>query len=399
MKYQSFLPENVQFALRNEPPGSWMPILPKECIRLSAGYPAPALIPSKEVQEAVACLIKEEGDLPFHYIGSEKIASLQKQIQNRLNQRGIKIQKEELLMTSGACQAIDLISRTLLDEKAWIVVESPTYMEALEMFKNYTSNILEIQIDEQGLNTKQLEELLKDRKRAGLPMPCLVYTIPTFHNPTGTTMSLERRQHLLELSVEFNFLIVEDDAYGELAFNERITPCKAMDTEGRVLYVGSLSKVVAPGMRIGWIAGAKELITTFSWFKKDLDHPFAQATTAVYIDNVNFEKRMEMLRRAYRVRCEIMIRALEEFLPESVTWYVPKGGFFVWVKVLGVDTFCLLDQALNQGVSFVPGKFFFCNPEEGREYLRFSFSYVDEEEMVRGIEIIGHLLKEGCSIS
>ena len=94
-----------------------------------------------------------------------------------------------------------------------------------------------------------------------------------------------------------------------------------------------------------------------------------------------------------------MIRALEEFLPESVTWYVPKGGFFVWVKVPGVDTFCLLDQALNQGVSFVPGKFFFCNPEEGREYLRFSFSYVDEEEMVRGIEIIGHLLKEGCSIS
>lgn len=392
MNYRSFYPKNVKLALENEPPGSWMPVLPMECIRLSSGYPAPSLVPANQMKEAVDSLIREEGDLPFHYLGSSRMASLQNLIQKRLNQRSISVQKGELLITSGACQAIDLIARTFLDDEAFVAVESPTYMEALEMFKNYTRNIIDIPIDEQGLDTSRLEDVLKERKRDGLPIPRFVYTIPTFHNPTGTTMPMERRQHLLKLAQTYDFLIVEDDAYGELSFLESVTPLKAIDTDGRVLHVGSLSKVVAPGMRIGWIAGDEELISAFAWFKKDLDHPFAQATMAVFLEKVNLEERIILLRDSYQMRRDTMIRALEHNLPESVTWYTPEGGFFVWVKVPGVDTSCLLDEALAQGVSYVPGKYFFYNQEDGAEYLRFSFSYVDEEQMVEGIEKIGQLL-------
>jgi 2-aminoadipate transaminase len=389
---ESFFPNNIKVALRNDPPGEWMPDLPKECIRLSSGYPAPALIPAEQIKAAVAILIDEEMDLPLHYLGSPRIGKLKQQIQKRLAERGISVQEEELLITAGACQAIDLIARILLDEKVVVAVESPTYMEALEIFQNYTNQIISIPVDEQGLQTDVLAEVLAERKRTGLNLPRLLYTIPTFQNPTGTTMSPERRKHLLELSNLFDFLILEDDAYGELSFDVRPLPLKAIDADRRVLHVGSLSKIVSPGMRIGWVAGAREIVSALEWFKKDLDHPFAHATMAVYLENVDLEKRIGILNDVYRSKCAVLIHALEQFFPESVTWDVPGGGYFVWVKIPGMDTSQLLEQALAAGVSYVPGKYFFLDQKDGTEFLRLSFSYADEEEIVKGVQKLGQLV-------
>ncbi len=392
VKVESFFPDNIKAALKNDPPGEWMPELPEECIRLSSGYPAPALVPSVEIKAAVAQLIDEEQDLPLHYLGSPRIMKLKQQIQKRLAVRGIKVQEEELLITSGACQAIDLIARTLLDEKAVVAVESPTYMEALEIFQNYTNQIICIPVDENGLQMNVLGDLLEERKRTGLTLPRFLYTIPTFQNPTGTTMTLERRKHLLKLSEEFDFLIMEDDAYGELSFDESPLPLKALDVEGRVIHVGSLSKVVAPGMRVGWIAGIRQFITAFEWFKKDLDHSFAQATMAAYLENINFENRLRNLTKVYRRKCETLSSSLEKYFPDSVSWFVPKGGYFVWVKIPGIDTSKLLEQALAAGVSFIPGKYFFLNQKEGTELLRLSFSYEEEDDIVNGVQKLGQLL-------
>ncbi|WP_040345328.1 PLP-dependent aminotransferase family protein [Neobacillus bataviensis] len=391
MNVESFFPENIKTALKKNPPGAWMADLPADCIRLSSGYPDPALVPAEQIKAASATLIEEEHDLPLHYLGSPRMIKLKKQIQNRLVERGISIQEDEILITAGACQAIDLIARVLLDERAVVAVESPTYMEALEIFQNYTDQIITIPVDELGMQTDVFAAVLEERKRTGLTLPNFLYTIPTFQNPTGTTMSLERRKHLLELASEFDFLILEDDAYGELAFNENPPPLKAFDTEGRVFHVGSLSKVVAPGMRIGWIAGARSFITAFEWFKKDLDHPFAQATMAAYLENVNFENRLNTLQATYRIKCDILLRSLEQYFPEQVTWYVPEGGYFVWVKIPGIDTSQLLEQALALGVSYVPGKFFFVKQQVGTEYLRLSFSYADKEEIIKGIQKLGQL--------
>ncbi|KON71207.1 aminotransferase [Peribacillus butanolivorans] len=392
MNVESFFSKNIKVALKNDPPGAWMPDLPDGCIRLSSGYPDPALVPAEELKGAVARLLDEEQDLPLHYLGSPRIARLKQQLQIRLAERGICVLEEQLLITSGACQAIDLIARILLDDKAVAAVESPTYMEALEIFQNYTKQIISIPIDEHGLQTYRLKEMLDERKRTGLTLPRFLYTIPSFQNPTGTTMTTERRKHLLELSIEFDFLILEDDAYGELSFDKSPLPIKSFDKCGRVLHVGSLSKVVAPGMRIGWIAGESEFIKALEWFKKDLDHPFAQSTMAVYLENTDLEKRLVLLKDVYRTKCTALIRSLEQFLPESVSWYVPEGGYFVWVRIPGVDTSHLLSQALADGVSYVPGKYFFLDQKDGIEFLRLSFSYANEKEIIKGIRRLGQLI-------
>ncbi|WP_078427770.1 PLP-dependent aminotransferase family protein [Alkalihalobacterium alkalinitrilicum] len=392
MSIESFFSDNIKAALKNDPPGEWMTATPDGCIRLNSGYPAPDLVPVQQLKSAVVNLIEKEQDLPFHYLGSPKFAKLKEQIQGRLADRGICISKEELLITSGACQAIDLVARILIDKETFVVIESPTYMEALEVFQNYTQYFISVPVDEYGLKTDCLAEMLEERKRQGQTLPRLLYTIPTHQNPTGTTMTRDRRQHLVELAIKYNFLILEDDAYGELSFNKSPIPLMAIDQEDRVIHVGSLSKVVAPGLRIGWVAGAKELITAITWLKKDLDHPFAQATMATYLENINFEERLKILRTKYHTKCTVLISALEQYFPGSVSWYVPEGGYFAWVRIPGVDTSQLLTQALTEGVSFVPGKHFFLDQKNGTEFLRLSFSYADEKEIVEGIQKLGKVV-------
>ncbi len=392
MNTESFFPKNIKAALQNNPPGEWIPSVPANAIRLHSGYPAPHLVPSKDLKEAVAQLLEEENDLPLHYIGSPRIDKLKEWVRLRQGVRGMPAQDDELLITAGACQAIDLIARIFLDKDAVVVVESPTYMEALEIFQNYTDRILTVPIDKDGLQTEQLAELLAERKDKGLTNPTFLYTIPTFHNPTGTTMTEERRKHVLELAEEYDFLVLEDDAYGELGFTSNPKTLKSMDTKDRVLYVGSLSKVVAPGMRIGWVHARARFIQALFWFKKDLEHPFAQATMSTLLENTDFTARLRTLSKTYQKKCQVMLTALEKYLPENASWFVPEGGYFVWVKIPGIDTEKLLSKATEGGVSFLPGKYFFLDQSEGAEYLRLSFSYESEENIEKGIEKLGNVV-------
>ncbi|GAA4716964.1 PLP-dependent aminotransferase family protein [Brevibacillus fulvus] len=394
LHYDRFFPQAVNKALTNEPPGSWIPDVPENCIRFNAGYPAPDLVPLAGLQEAVVRLIDEEQDLPLQYLGSPRMEGLRQSVQDRLRFRGISLSGAELMITSGAAQAIDLVGRALLGQEDWILVESPTYMEALEIFRNYTDRITGIPVDEQGIQTDLLRQLLDKNREAGRAMPKFVYTIPSFQNPTGTTMSAERRQQLLQLAAEYDFLIVEDDAYGELAFAEPPVPLKAHDTAGRVIHIGSYSKVIAPGVRIGWIAAPQRLIEAFDWFKKDLNASFVQATVAAYLEKLDFPLHLETLRNAYRARRDLMLECLEQAMPKQVRWLVPEGGYFVWIDVPGTDTGELLTKALQLGVSYVPGKYFFVEPADGKSLLRLSFSYVDLEQIRLGITRLAKAIAE-----
>ncbi len=392
MNKESFYPNNIKAALQNNPPGEWIPSVPAKAIRLHSGYPAPHLIPSKELKEAVAQLLEEENDLPLHYIGSPRIDKLKDWVRMRQEVRGMPSKDDELLITAGACQAIDLIARIFLDKDAVVVVEAPTYMEALEIFRNYTDQIITVPIDKDGLQTERLAKILSERKQKGLTKPSFLYTIPTFHNPTGTTMTAERRSRVLELAEEYDFLVLEDDAYGELGFTNNPKTIKSMDTKDRVLYVGSLSKVVAPGMRIGWVHATEKFIQALFWFKKDLEHPFAQATMSTFLENTDFTSRLRTLSKTYQKKCQVMLTALEKYLPENSSWFVPEGGYFVWVKIPGVETEKLLSKATEGGVSFLPGKYFFLDQSEGAEYLRLSFSYESEENILKGIQKLGDVV-------
>jgi 2-aminoadipate transaminase len=391
---ESFFSSNIKPALQNDPPGGWMPDIPADCIRLSSGYPAPGLIPVKELEASVSKLLREEKDLPLHYLGSKKVEELNTFLQALMVERSMLRQSDGVLITSGACQAIDLIARLLIDDETVVVVESPTYMEALEIFQNYTKHFISIGVDDAGLLTEQLEVELAGRKRNGLKLPRVLYTIPTFQNPTGTTMSEERREHLLKLSKEYDFLVIEDDAYGNVYFEQGMDSLKSMSRgeDSRVLYVGSLSKIVAPGMRIGWVAADKQFLQGLSWFKKDLDHPFAQASMGAFLENVDLQKHFTTLRKVYRDKCDLLLSELKQHLPDSVSWFVPKGGYFVWVKVPDIDTSKLLEHAVAEGVSYVPGKYFYLNQQEGLEYLRLSFSYASESDISEGVKRLGKVI-------
>lgn len=385
--------KDIRLAFKNDPPGQWLLKLPDGCIRLSSGYPDPVLVPSEAIKSAAIKLLEEEEDLPLQYIGSPRVPQLKEFLRQRMMRRGVKLTGTELLVTSGACQAIDLVSRVLLDETAVVAIETPTYMEALEIFQNYTEHFMNIPVDQQGMDTAKFAEMLAARKRDGLTLPRILYTIPTSQNPTGTTLTLERRKHLLELAEVYDFLIVEDDAYGELAFGEQSELLKAMEgKKNRVIYLGSLSKVVAPGMRIGWVAGDEQLISTLSWFKKDLNHPFAQSTMARFLESIDYDAHLQSLTAAYQTKSAAMINALEQFMPPSVTWYTPKGGYFIWLRLPDVDTAEMLPNALAAGVSYVPGKHFYLE-QERCAYLRLSFSYADTTAIVEGVrklaEVIG----------
>lgn len=390
MKEEIPFSKDIALAFKNEPPGTWLLDLPEGCIRLSSGYPEPLLVPVEGVKAAVVRLFDEEGDLPLQYKGSPRIPKLSAMIQERMATREVHVTEKELLVTAGACQAIDLIARVLLDAKSVVAIEAPTYMEALEVFRNYTEHFMNVPVDEHGMDTERFEEMLANRRREGLTLPRVLYAIPTSQNPTGTTLTQERRERLLELAEEYGFLILEDDAYGELNFGDAPRLLKAMDKGDRVLYIGSLSKVVAPGMRIGWVAGAEKIIATMNWFKKDLHHPFAQAAMTTFLEGVDFNEHVKELSAAYKQKCEVMTTALEKFLPPAVTWYTPEGGYFVWVKIPGVDTMGMLPEALGAGVSYVPGNYFFQSPES-KEFLRLSFSYATGEEIVKGVELLGEV--------
>ncbi|EIT86153.1 hypothetical protein A374_06126 [Fictibacillus macauensis ZFHKF-1] len=388
----SFFPENIKKALGKPAPGAWMPTIPPACIRLSSGYPEPSLIPVGPLQQATEQLLVEEKDLPLHYIGSPRTERLYTFIQERMAQRGMTASRHELLITAGASQALDLIARILLDEEALVVMEAPTYMEAIEIFRNYTDQLLSVPIDGEGLQTEVLEALLQKRSREGKPLPQLLYLIPTFQNPTGTSMSTKRRHHVLQLALTYNFLILEDDAYGELAFGARPTSLKAMDTENRVLYVGSLSKVIAPGLRIGWMAGDAAFIKAAAWFKKDLEHPYSQALIMTLLENVSYEAHLKKLQNRYEQKCRVLQTALQEAFGEQASWYVPGGGYFLWLHVPGIDAQAKLADALKAGVSYIPGEHFFLRQEEGKEYVRLSFSMEDEAAIVTGVQRLKSVL-------
>jgi len=398
MNYQLFYPQAIQRALQNEEPGAWIPNLPSGCIRLSAGYPAPSLVPSVQMGEATQRLLQEEQELPLQYLGSSRMASLRTWVRERLLERGLVRETDALLLTSGGVQAIDLVARILLDTNTGVVVEAPTYMEALEIFGNYTNQIFAIPVDSDGLQIDALEDLLLSRTRDALPLPRLLYTVPSFHNPTGVTLTLERRQRLLKLAEQYDFLILEDDAYGELLFEVPPKPLKQLDESGRVIHVGSLSKVVAPGLRIGWAVGPAPVVSAMEWFKKDLDHAFVEATVATYLAQANWAGRLGLLRNAYRERRNVMLQALESSMPKGVIWTRPTGGYFVWLTAPGLDAAALLPKALQAGVSYIPGRYFFHRPDDGKEHLRLSYSYVEPNLLVDGVERLANLIQTAMAI-
>lgn len=374
--------------------GAWRGIATEDAVSLSYGFPDPDLFPQAGLAESVDAVLTQEGDEALQYGGGEYRESLESFLVDQERERGIDFETHELLVTNGATHAIDTVCRAFLEPGDTIVVEEPTFMGVLGVFWNFGVNIVSVPVDDDGMDVDVLEERLEARRERGADSPKLVYTIPDFHNPTGTTLSRDRRERLLDLAAEYDFGILEDGAYTDLWLDEQAPPPLATLTEeDRVIRVGSFAKTIAPGVRLGWLTAPEQIQTAARTVAAGGTNTFIESVVGHYCESGQFEDILPTIRETYREKRDHMLDELEAQMPADVTWTKPEGGFFVWVELPdGMDTGTMLESAAEAGVTYLPGAMFY-SEDGGENALRLSFTYVKKPEITIGIEALAESLE------
>jgi 2-aminoadipate transaminase len=374
----------------------------KGLISLAAGNPSPDTFPVEIIKELASRVLENYGGDSLQYGPTSGSPVLIEQLRGFIKSRyGIDASKAGLLITSGAQQGLDLIGRVFINPGDIVAVEAPTYVAAIDAFAQYNPVFIQVPVDDIGMNTNTLEDKLRELRSEGKAVK-FVYTIPTFQNPTGTTMSEERRKHLLELASQYDFLIVEDDPYRELNYSDKEAPpqIKYWDSEGRVIYLGSLSKILAPGFRIGWVMADQQIIRKLEIVKQRRDlhtSSFSQYIAAEYIKSGYLQQHIPRIREYYKPKLKAMLDALEEYMPEGFKWTKPTGGMFVWVIAPGnLNTTVILDKAVENGVVYVPSEAFY--PDRSvKNAMRLDFTFEGKERIEEGIRRLAKTYKEEMS--
>jgi len=307
---------------------------------------------------------------------------------------GVDARPENVLITAGASQAIDLVCAALLDPGDVILTEEPTFLGALRIFRAHGATIVGVPMDDRGMQMDVLESRLAEMKAEGV-RPKFIYTIPSFQNPTGVTTPLERRQRILALAKEYNAAVIEDDAYFDLRFTgEHLPMMYTLDDAGLVIYTGTFSKIIGAGLRLGWVIGPEPLIHKVAKLKADGGtSPFTSHVVAEYAPS-QLEGHVKELVAVYRTRRDTMIAALGAEMPAGVEWTEPEGGFFVWLTLPeGMDAVAMAPEAAAHGVDYVPGTAFYVNGE-GRRNIRLAYSFTDEDTIRRGVTILAGIIRE-----
>jgi 2-aminoadipate transaminase len=375
-------------------------ILPKpgtKLIRFTGGsYDVPSL-PSAEVKRIFEEASPQAWAEMLQYGETAGMPSLLKELSTFMAGHKIKTDPtKEIIVTTGSQEAIDLVSRVFIDKGDMILVGAPTYLQALSAFRTQYPKFVDIPIDFEGMDTHILEETLKKIKATGKKAKML-YIIPSFQNPDSSLMTLERRQRVLELADKYDFIIFEDNPYGYISFEGPMpTPLAGLDKSGRVMYTSTFSKMVSPGMRIGWITANPEFTDHMIEAKNNTsicNDGLSQYAAAELFRRGDVARQIPKVTRVYRKKRDVMLEAMETSFPKKAKWEEPKGGLFLWVKLpRGFDTDSLLMESVKNGIAFVPGSLFFSKPVHN--YLRLNYSLPSEEDIVTGIQALGRLLKE-----
>lgn len=358
-------------------------------INFASGSPDLRLIPVFEVANLVRSVIDKWGARSLTYPGMGGLEDLKAEIKRFAEHIGVDVSGDDVVVTCGAQHAFRILSDILVDYDVTVFCENPTFYETLTPLRINAKRIVGIPLDSNGVITYELEKLLKSyRSKYNI-----LYLVPTCHNPTGITMSIERRKHILELASTYDLTVLEDDPYRPITTNTP-PPLKSLDREGRVIYVGSFSKVFAPGLRIGWIATSKDLAYRIALFEQ-LD--FATSTFTQYIALEALKSGfiynyMLKLANHYKWKMEVMLKALSDFMPYNVEWTKPCGGFFLMLKAQGFNAESSLAEAIRSGVIYVPTRRFYVSGEQ-KDTLRLSITQPTDEEIARGVEILSQLIK------
>ncbi len=362
-------------------------------ISFAGGLPAPELFPVREIEEACHYILREQAKIALQYSATEGYRPLREYLADSMSKYGFAPSPDNILITTGSQQALDLVGKIFIDPGSPIMTGLPTYLGAIQAWRAYEARFLTVPLDEDGMIVDQVEEIVKQE------IPRFIYVLPNFHNPAGTTLPEERRRQLVEIARKYDLIILEDDPYGALRYEgEDILPIASMAPE-RTIYLGTFSKILSPGLRIGYIVAPAEIITRLVQGKQGADlhsSTFDQMIANDVAQRGILKAHIKKIRDTYGKRRDLMIEALEEFWPTGCSWTRPHGGLFLWACVpQPLNTSDIFDKAIANKVAYVPGCSFFPYGDGGFNAMRLNFSNASEENVVEGIHRLGKVLKEG----
>jgi 2-aminoadipate transaminase len=367
-------------------------------ISFAGGLPNPVTFPIDEIEAATRAVLREDAALALQYSPTDGVLELREEVAKMLNQEGTNWTANNVMITNGSQQGLDLLGRVFLEPGAKVIVAKPTYLGAIQAFENYLhreKDFVPVIADKDGMNPDSVEEQLTRLRGQGIT-PKFIYAVPNFQNPSGTVMTLSRRKRLLELAHEFDTFIVEDDPYGRLRFDgDHIPPMTSMDKEGRVLYLGTLSKILVPGFRLAWTVGPKPLVRALEIAKQATDlctNAFTQFISARLMREGLVERHLPKIIDVYRKKRDIMLSAMKQKMPEGITWTKTQGGLFTFAHApVGIDTTKMLRKAVDNGVAYVPGNSFYVDGS-GAHTMRLNFSHPSDEKLPEGVDRLANTL-------
>lgn len=365
-----------------------------EVTSFAGGLPAAELFPVEDFKTALDVLMQENGAKAMQYGTTDGWAPLRKQIAERMNAKNkIECTADDILLTAGSQQGLDYCGRIFLNEGDTVIMESPSYLGAINAFNPCGPNFVEIPTDDNGMIMEELEKVLQTTENVKL-----IYVIPDFQNPTGRTWPLERRKKFMEIVTKYEIPVIEDNPYGELRYKGEFLPAlKTMDPKGLVIYLGTMSKILSPGVRIGWICASHEYLEKFNLLAQAAvlqTSTFAAMAVSKYIDLFDLDAHVEECRALYKHRATTMVQAMKDYFPPEVKFTDPDGGLFTWAELPEyMNAEELAKECLEQNVAYVPGDGFF--PNGGNSHcLRLNYSCSSDEQIVAGIKIIAEVIKK-----
>ena len=364
-------------------------------ISLAGGNPAPELFPNEELAQIAASYLKDEKVLSLQYGVTEGYGPLREAVKARLKEKDhIGGENDDVIIVSGGQQAIDLSTKVLVNEGEVVVVEEPSFIGATNAFRSFGAKLVGVPMDEDGMNIEALRRVLSET-----PNVRVIYTIPTFQNPMGATMSVEKRRALYQAAQEFDVVIIEDNPYGELTFDgTKLPTIKSMDTDGRVVYCGSFSKILAPGLRVGYMCADKALIQRAVIAKQveDVHTPnLTQLLAYGFLTQFDIDALIAKMRVNYAHKCQTMLSAIDEYFPKGVFYTKPKGGLFIWCDLgHGIDTLTLSKACIEKKVVYVPGNTFMVDMDKPTSTLRLNYSTMSDERIIEGVKRLGEVFRE-----
>lgn len=368
-----------------------------EIISFAGGLPAADTFPVQELKEIISEVMEKEAHLALQYGATEGDTLLRTLLVERYRKQGFNISLENLIITTASQQALDLVAKVFIDRGDKVIVGLPSYLGGLGAFNSYGAEMIGIPLDEEGMCIIELRKALADLQAKG-EKPKFIYIIPDFQNPSGITMSEQRRLDIISLAKEYDVLIVEDSPYRELRFEgEDVKTIYALDNTEQVLTLGTFSKIFAPGFRIGWVIGNSQILDKIVMAKQSTDlctPPFAQRIVARYLEKGLLDTTIEKIKVKYREKRDVMLKAFEDYMPPQVSWTSPDGGLFLFLTLPGhLDAQELFIKAIEEKVAFVIGNAFYCDGG-GKNTMRINFSYSTKEMNVEGVKRLASVIKK-----